>query len=138
MVIKNLNLVENKAEYWEFIREVRNNPIIQKGFVELVEITIEQQVNYMKKYSDKYWVCLNWDLQPIGYIGEIDDDIRLAVIEEAQRNGVAMFMVNELINLRPNSYAKMKYDNIASKNLFEKAGFIYVKKDDNFYYYEKK
>ena len=138
MVVKCLKLVENKPEYWDFIRVVRNDPVIQEGFVEVVDITPAQQASYMTFYNDNYWVCLNWDGQPIGYIGEIEDDIRLAVIEEAQRNGVAMFMVKGLMELRPDSYAKMKHDNIASKQLFEKAGFTYVKKDDNFYYYEKK
>lgn len=138
MVVKELKLVQNEPIYWDFIRVVRNDPTIQKGFVEVVEITPAQQASYMSVYNDNYWICLNWDGQPIGYIGEIVDDIRLAVIEEAQRNRVALFMVKELMELRPDSYAKMKHNNIASKQLFEKAGFTYVKMDDKFYYYEKK
>ena len=133
MVIKDLKLVQNEPKYWEFIREVRNDPEIQKGFVEIVEITLIQQAKYMEKYNDDYWICLNWDGQPIGYVGEIENDIRLAVIDDAQRNGVGIFMVHELMGLRPDSYAKMKHDNIASKQLFEKAGFSYVKMDENFY-----
>lgn len=133
-----MKLVQNEPKYWEFIRIVRNDPEMQKGFVEEVQITTEQQINYMNKYNDNYWVCLNDEDEPIGYIGEIDDDIRVAVIVEVQQKGVGMFMVEELMKLRPNCYAKMMHDNIASKKLFERCGFICVKKDNKFYYYEKK
>ena len=133
-----MKLVENEPKYWEFIRIVRNDPEMQKGFVEIVDITPEQQITYMGKYGDGYYICLNENNEPIGFIGEVDDDIRVAVIAEFQKMGVGKFMVNEFMELRPNSYAKMKFDNIASKKLFESCGFEYVKKDDKFYYYEKK
>ena len=133
-----MKLIRNEPKYWEFIRLVRNDPEMQKGFVEIVDITTEQQIAYMTKYGDGYYICLNENNEPIGFIGEVDDDIRVAVIIEFQKMGVGKFMVNEFMELRPNSYAKMKFDNIASKKLFESCGFEYVKKDDKFYYYEKK
>ena len=133
-----MKLVKNDPQYWNFIRELRCDPEIQKGFVEQVDITPAQQAQYMVVYNDNYYICLDGDGEPIGFIGEVEDDIRVAVIKEAQRMGVGKFMVNEFMKLRPDSYAKMKHDNIASKNLFESCGFTYVKKDDNFYYYEKK
>ena len=133
-----MKLIRNEPKYWEFIRLVRNDPEMQKGFVEIVDITTEQQIAYMTKYGDGYYICLNENNEPIGFIGEVDDDIRVAVITEFQKMGVGKFMVNEFMQLRPNSYAKMKFDNIASKNLFESCGFEYVKKDDKFYYYKKK
>ena len=136
MVKNNYILVENNTKYWEFIRELRNDPEIQKGFVDIVNITKEQQNQYMKNFGDCYYVCLHED-KLIGYIGEIEDDIRIAVISEYQRKGVGNFMVNEFMKLRPNSYAKMKHENVASKKLFESCGFTYVKKDDKFYYYKK-
>ena len=133
-----MKLVPNEPKYWEFIRSLRSNPIIQTGFVDQVQISYEQQKDYMKKYNDNYYICINAFNSPIGFIGEIDDDIRIAVVLEAQRSGVGKFMVIELMKLRPDSYAKVKYDNIASKKLFECCGFTFVKKDDNFLYYEKK
>ena len=132
-----MELIENEEKYWEFIRKVRNDPEIQTGFVEKVEISTEQQAKYMGKYNDNYYICL-FEGSPIGFIGEIEDDIRVAVVKEFQKKGVGKFMVNEFMKLRPNSYAKMKHDNIGSKNLFESCGFTYVDKDENFYYYEKK
>jgi RimJ/RimL family protein N-acetyltransferase len=132
-----MKLVQNESKYWDFIRRVRNDPEIQTGFVEKVNITPEQQAKYMAKYNDGYFICLS-DEQPIGFIGEVEDDIRVAVIQEFQKRGVGKFMVNEFMKLRPNSYAKMKHDNIASKKLFESCGFVYVKMDEEFFYYEKK
>lgn len=133
-----MKLVQNEPKYWEFIRLLRNDPTIQKGFVEEVSITTEQQIKYMQKYCDNYYICIMEDGEAIGFIGEIEDDIRVAVIWEFQKMGVGKFMVNEFMKLRPNSYAKMKHDNVASKKLFESCGFTYVKVDENFYYYEKK
>ena len=132
-----MKLIINEPKYWEFIREVRNDPEMQKGFVDNVQITTEQQIAYMKKYNNEYYICLNEENQPIGYIGEISDDIRVAVIPEFQRKGVGKFMVNEFIKIRPNSYAKMKFDNIASKKLFESCGFIFTHKDERFNYYKR-
>ena len=132
-----MKLIINEPKYWEFIREVRNDPEMQKGFVDNVQITTEQQIAYMKKYNNEYYICLNEENQPIGYIGEISDDIRVAVIPEFQRKGVGKFMVNEFIKIRPNSYAKMKFDNIASKKLFESCGFIFTYKDERFNYYKR-
>ena len=133
-----MKLVQNEPKYWDFIRRVRNDPEIQTGFVEQVNITPEQQAKYMTKYGDGYFICLSEKEKPIGFIGEVEDDIRVAVIQDFQRMGVGKFMVNEFMKLRPDSYAKMQHDNIASKKLFESSGFTYVKMDDNFYYYEKK
>lgn len=132
----NWHLIKNGPQFWEFIRKVRNDPEIQTGFVEQVNITSEQQVKYMEKHNDEYYVCLDVNGDPIGFIGEVDDDIRVAVIKEWQGKGVGKFMVKEFMKLKPNSYAKMKHDNIASKKLFESCGFTYVDKDDNFYYYK--
>ena len=92
----------------------------------------------MKKYSDGYYICLNNKNEPIGFIGEVNDDIRIAVIAKFQRMGAGKFMIKEFMKLRPNSYAKMKLDNIASKKLFESCSFIHVKTDENFYYFIKK
>ena len=133
----NYTLVQNEPKYWEFIRMVRNDPEMQKGFVDIVQITPDQQAEYMTKYNDDYYICLSTENEPIGYIGEIDGDIRVAVIVSHQRMGVGKFMVNELMELRPNSYAKMKFNNIASKKLFESCGFKYTMKDSNFFYYRR-
>jgi RimJ/RimL family protein N-acetyltransferase len=132
-----LKLVKNNPNYWDFIRILRSDPIIQKGFVEQIDISIDQQKKYMEKYNDCYYICLNHNNEPIGFVGEVDDDIRLAVVEQEQKKGVGVFMINKLMDLKPNSYAKVKHNNIASKKLFEKCGFNLTYKDENFLYYKK-
>lgn len=132
----NWRLIKNRPQFWEFIRKVRNDPEIQTGFVEQVNITSEQQVKYMEKHNNDYYICLDVNDDPIGFIGDVDDDIRVAVIKKWQGMGVGKFMVKEFMKLKPNCYAKMKHDNIASKKLFESCGFTYLNKDNNFYYYK--
>lgn len=138
MKMNNYKLVSNKKKYWEFIRNLRNDDNTQQGFVEKIHITSEQQVAYMNKYSDNYYICLDIrDEKPIGFIGEIDDDIRVAVIPEYRRMGVGKFMVNRFMESHETSYAKMFHDNVASENLFKSCGFVEFDSDDNFKYYKR-
>jgi hypothetical protein len=53
-----MKLVKCTQEYWEFVRELRTNPKVVDGFIQNIEITPEQQKQYMKKYSDCYRIAL--------------------------------------------------------------------------------
>jgi hypothetical protein len=104
------------------MRVLRNNPEVQGGFIEVVNITPDQQERYMQKYQSNYFICL-CDEKPAGYIGEIDGDIRIATDPAFQRCGVGLFMVKEFSQRHPGCFAKVKIDNEASLKLFLKAGF---------------
>ena len=129
------SLIPNRSEYWGFIRRLRNNPKVRTGFVEQDYIFPAQQTVYMEKYGDRYYVCL-YDGEPVGYIGEIDNDLRLAVFPDFQRRGVGSFMLWEFMKLRPNSVPKVLKSNIISQKFFEKAGFVVDREDELFYYYK--
>lgn len=117
-----LQLVKNEHQYYEFIRKLRNDDNVKRGFIEQGFISIEQQEKYMSRYSDNYQICLE-DGVPVGYIGQIDNDIRLAVLPNFQGKGIGEFMVNKFMKIYPNAFAKVKMDNIASLKLFKKCGF---------------
>ena len=53
-----LKLVKNEKKYYEFIRLMRVLPENQKGFLEKVDITEDQQEKYMQKYKDCYYLFL--------------------------------------------------------------------------------
>ena len=53
-----MHLVDCTEEYWNFVRTLRNDPRVQDGFIEKVNISLDQQKGYMKKYSP------NWDIIP--------------------------------------------------------------------------
>ena len=116
-------LVKNKPEYWEFIRNLRNMKGVKQGFIQQKEITKQQQDQYMKKNNDFFWICVDKH-KPVGYIGVIDDDIRVATHPNYQGKGVASFMVNEIMKIYPSAMAKVKIENKASLKLFERCGFI--------------
>jgi len=63
------------------------------------------------------------DENPAGYVGVIDLDIRVATHPEFQGKGVGKFMINALMTLYPESFAKIKVENTASLRLFESCGF---------------
>ncbi|HBO16902.1 MAG: hypothetical protein UR69_C0001G0135 [Candidatus Moranbacteria bacterium GW2011_GWE2_35_2-] len=119
---KKIEFVKNSEKYYEFMRLLRNDTIVQKGFIEQVNITPAQQVEYMKKYKENYYICLV-DGNPAGFIGTIDGDIRIATHPKYQGNGIGLFMVKELMKKNKNIQAKIKIDNNPSMKLFEKAGF---------------
>jgi RimJ/RimL family protein N-acetyltransferase len=117
-----VELVKNSYLYWEFIRNLRNLEGVREGFIQQEIITQEQQQAYMSQYNDYFYICL-YKGKPAGYIGVIDDDIRVATHPDYQGRGVGSFMVKEIKKIQPLSVAKVKIDNKASLALFKKCGF---------------
>ena len=139
---RSLKLVQCTEEYWEFVRILRTDPRNIDGFIEHNDITVEDQKKYMEKYWKNYWICID-DTGPLGYIGEINGDIRVCADHDVKGQGISKFMVKELLKLRPNVYAKVKIENIPSQKLFESVGFKLVeivdykgKLNESFKYYK--
>ena len=117
-----LELIENQPQYFEFIRKLRNHPLLKKGFVQQEEISSRNHADYMSIYSNHYYIAL-LSGEPVGFIGVIDNDIRLAVDPSFQNLGVAKFMVEEIVKIYPMAYAKVKVNNSPSIRLFQSLGF---------------
>jgi len=122
MIKEKLQLVACNKEYWEFVRQLRNNDKVQAGFIETKYISKAEQKEYMNKFQLNYRVCLI-DKKPVGYIGVIEDDIRICTHPDYQKRGIGKFMLKEAFKIWPNAHAKIKESNLASKKLFESAGF---------------
>lgn len=120
-----LTLVPCSEAYWEFVRKLRTDPRVADSFIQRADITPEQQKSYMAKHSGDYFICL-LDGAPAGYVGSIDNDIRVCTHPDFQHKGVGVFMVNEIMKIFPDSFAKVKLGNEPSKRLFEKCGFVPV------------
>lgn len=116
-------LVKNAEEYWEFIRKLRNLDSIKTGFIKQENISSKTQLEYMKENGHNFWICLD-DLEPVGYVGIINDDIRVATHPDHQKKGIGAFMINEIMKIYPNAYAKVKLENEASIKLFEHCKFV--------------
>ena len=116
-------LVKNTEEYWEFIRKLRNLDSIKTGFIKQENISSKTQLEYMKENGHNFWICLD-DLEPVGYVGIINDDIRVATHPDHQKKGIGAFMINEIMKIYPNAYAKIKLENEASIKLFEHCKFV--------------
>jgi|TARA_R110002110_G_scaffold267845_2_gene483699 ribosomal protein S18 acetylase RimI-like enzyme len=114
--------VLNNSTFWEFIRNLRNDARVKYGFIKQDEITKQEHKKYMSFHGDKFYICLISN-NPAGYVGVIDNDIRVATHPDYQKRGVGVFMINELMKRHPEAIAKVKFDNEASVALFEKAGF---------------
>ena len=132
-----MELVECTLEYWEFVRLLRTDERVVDGFVENVQITPPQQQAYMEKYSDSYRIAL-FNGEPAGFVGVVDDDIRVCTHPNFQGKGLGKFMIDECMKIWPTAYAKVKLGNVASDKLFLSVGFEEFKRDENFTYYRKK
>lgn len=117
-----LILVECSNEYWEYVRLLRLNPKVIDGFIQKVNITKDEQIDYMKKYASCYRVAL-LNSQPCGYVGVIENDIRVCTDPEYQGRGIGKFMISEVKKIWPNAIAKIKVSNSASLKLFEACGY---------------
>jgi GNAT superfamily N-acetyltransferase len=132
-----MELVKCTLEYWEFVRLLRTDERVVDGFVENVQITQRQQQSYMEKYSDSYRIAL-FNGEPAGFVGVVDDDIRVCTHPNFQGKGLGKFMIDGCMKIWPTSYAKVKLGNTASDKLFLSVGFEEFKRDENFTYYRKK
>jgi len=135
MYMVNLQLIPNNPDYWEFIRVTRSDPRNLYGFIQTGEITPDQQKEYMAKYNDHYFICIENNVA-VGWVGEVEGDLRFCVDYEHQGKGVGTFMLKEFTKIYPNLTAKVKLDNVASKKAFEKAGWKLISSNNKFYYYE--
>ena len=111
-----------KEEHYEFVRLLRNS---QPGFLTPnVNITSEQQIQYMDKNHTHYYICVLKN-KPLGFIGVMENDIRLCTHPDAQGKGVATFMLEEIVKLYPNATGRILKDNLPSQKAFEKAKVPY-------------
>jgi len=117
-----MKLVKCTQEYWEFTRILRNDERVQGGFIKSDYITSEMQKSYMEKYSQYYRIAII-NGNPCGYIGVINDDIRVCTHPNFQGRGVGKFMLKEILKIFPNAFGKVKIENEASKKLFTSVGF---------------
>ena len=117
-----LKLIDCSPEYWEFVRILRMDDRVIDGFIQTTPITKGEQAQYMGKHSQFYRIAL-LDGNPAGYVGVIDDDIRVCTDPAHQHKGVGKFMIEECIKIWPTAYAKVKIGNTASLNLFKACGF---------------
>ena len=117
-----IKLVKNEPMYWEFLRELRNNAEVRTGFIQQSHIGEADHKKFMERYGECYYICLV-DEEPAGFVGAINNDIRVATSPEVQQRGLGKYMIQELIEKHPDSVAKVKVENEASLRLFEACGF---------------
>lgn len=124
-----LKLVSNENKYWDFIKKLRFHPDNISGFFSHETVSDSDHRNYMKEYGESYKICLNGN-DPVGFIGCVDNDIRLAVDPKMKNRGIGKFMLNQTNY----PYAKVLHKNTASLNLFLSSGFVCFRSDETFIY----
>lgn len=113
-----MELIAITKDYYEFVREMRMHPENVVGFLEDANITPEDQVEYMKKHGGDYFIALSYG-EPVGYVGVIDNDIRICTHPMYHGTGVGKFMLSEIMKLYPQATGRILKDNVASRKLFD-------------------
>lgn len=119
-----LIITRAKPDDWEFIRELRNSS--SSGFFSQEEISQQQHAGFMEKYGRKYFVAYNRKEQRVGFIGEVEGDIRFAVPVAFRGHNIAVSMLNFFEGEASDTVlsAKVKSTNYASIKTFLKAGWV--------------
>ena len=115
-----MELVKCEKKYWKFILDLRNK--VKDSFLGTDEITFEEHELFMHKHNDNYFVCVE-ENAPIGFIGNVGKDVRIAVDPSNQKKGVGKFMLTSLLKNKKKFIAQIKITNEASLKLFESCGF---------------
>lgn len=118
--------VGTNIQLGDFIRRLRNSSNYRNYFIDNTFITDEMQKEYMSKYGKDYYICVNGYNQMIGFIGVVNNDLRLAIRLEYKRQGVGSFMLNFIKTKYPNFEVKVRKSNIASQKFFEKHNIKYT------------
>tara|TARA_R110000851_G_scaffold32293_2_gene86764 strand:+ start:1553 stop:1987 length:435 start_codon:yes stop_codon:yes gene_type:complete len=115
-----MELAKCTKKYWDTILQIRNEN--REGFGNTKVIDKKTHYAFFKKYGEFYYVCVE-SPHVLGFIGHLDEDIRVATNKKFQNKGVGKFMVEEFMKLQPNAFAKIKSGNIKSLKLFASCGF---------------
>ena len=117
-----VTIVKCEKKYWDFVRQLRMNPKVISGFIQTTPITEEDQNKYMIKNSNNFLIAL-FNGEPAGFIGVIDNDIRVCTHPDFQNKKVGKCLVQAILKQFPEAFAKIKIDNTPSQKLFESCGF---------------
>jgi len=112
-----IRLIPNNKIWWEQIRQLRNNPKVQGGFLCSSYISVDDQWEYMKKYNDCYYVATYLG-NFCGYIGVVENDIRICTHPDFEGKGVGKFMLSKIKIKHPNAKGRIKKDNLPSQKVF--------------------
>ena len=115
-------IVPCTEQYWNFVRVLRNDKTVKKGFIQQEHIDWSSHKQYMRQNSENYRVCLYGE-EPVGFVGSINGDIRIAVKTEFQGKGIGKSMIQYIMKEYPSSEAKVKIENESSIKMFESCGF---------------
>jgi ribosomal protein S18 acetylase RimI-like enzyme len=129
-----IKLIAVTEEWYDFVRICRTAPENQSGFIEQKPITVAMQHAYMSKYKDCYRIAVNQNTEGIGYIGDVDNDIRIAVHPNYKGKGMGKIMLSLFMESRREGVAKVLKNNQASLRLFTKCNFKIEREDETFYF----
>jgi len=115
-----MEIIKCETCHWDAILEIRNEN--REGFGNSDIIPPEDHFQYMTQHFKNYLICTHLR-KVIGFIGHVENDIRLGTRKEYQRRGVAKLMVESFMEKYPEAFAKVKLENKASLKLFERCSF---------------
>jgi ribosomal protein S18 acetylase RimI-like enzyme len=122
MVNLKISRVGTNYGYGEFIRKLRTHPKLRKAWIEKCTITEDQQIEYMYKHGNNYYVCMNEENKLLGFVGVVDNDLRIAVLPNQQNTGIGRYILDFILKKYPNVKIKVRQNNKRGQKFFESCG----------------
>lgn len=131
-----MRLVAYEPTYLMTVYNIRTDPANADGFFDKRPIDLHTHMSFMATHGKDYRICL-YDDTPVGFIGCVNDDIRIGVDPACKNLGVGTFMLTSTRILWPTAKAKILRHNYPSLMLFQKCGWKIVSQDDTWVYLEQ-
>lgn len=106
---------------FEGIRDIRNAN--RHAFSNSHLLTCEEHAKFMHLHHSTYRLAF-YKTTLVGFIGQVDQDLRLGVSPLWKRKGVGRFMVKNFCRLYPKITVKVKRSNSPSLEFFKSLGWI--------------
>lgn len=111
-----MRMVNCERKYWPFVLELRN--LFRDSFFNKNIISMDEHIEFMEKYSDTYYICITDVGIPMGWVGVVDNDMRVATNPVCQNRGVGKFMLAYAKEKHPDATAQIFDTNHSSLSIF--------------------
>ena len=120
----NLDLVDCSEEYWDLVLSLRNSENGKNTFLVNLDIDDESHLKYMNIHSNDYKIILI-DGEFGGYVGVVDMDFRICIVDKFRRLGVGSFALSVMMEKYPDKFIniRVREDNHVSRRFFNRNGF---------------
>ena len=97
--------------------------------------TYKKHKSFWRKYYESYRI-ISYENAVIGYFGLVEEDFRIAIVENYRGRGIGSKVIEDNKKLLKNKIIKIASHNKQSIRIFEKNGFYKTREESRFIFME--